>query len=509
MKKKVSLIFPTLSEKYGAGWSVENVSHPLPSGLAILASNLEDKLEDVEVRCFGNQIVSGGCLEEYLIEPRSVDEFVDLCSDSDIVGMSILYNNVGKVDELSRKLKKRNPSQIIVLGGPEVSNRRSANLILKHNEGVDFIISGDGEEPLVSVVKGESPEDIANLFYKKEGEVVKSKGKFVSDLNDRQVWDYSTSPFCEDVIRAFDSRTLLYQQLREKEGNLIGRIGVQLSKGCEKAEKMGRCRYCVSGQDAKVTMRDANKFWEQVLYLNKQHGVNEFFVVDNILATPKKLDALTRAKENYCIPEDIQFRAYGYVEFFREYEGHKIMGNLKDVNVRNLFLGVENFYPGINKLSNKPEFNFGEVEAIVKQAKEVKMDMFLPLMIGLPGDSKDALAYNFDCTEELLKKFANRKYGLGGIVRMDLSVAMPIIGTPWYNQLISIQEVSDFYHQEMGESLVEEFDPDYDVLRDASLRYCHPRDLVEQDLNEFQEKFKRMCYKYLNPEQIGGYDLKI
>ncbi|MFC1682477.1 B12-binding domain-containing radical SAM protein [Nanoarchaeota archaeon] len=504
--KKVYLAFSTPSEQYSVPWSVERINHPLQSGLAILARSLEEKVSGIDVQCIGNQAVGGTNKEEYRFNYKTMEEFVERCENSDVVGLSVLLNNLTKSIEIAKELKKRNPKQIIVFGGSGVSDNKSAKLVLQQADAVDYVVKGDGEQPLVDIVRGEKPANIPNILYRENGEVKRSKNKFSSDLNDRQLWDFTSTPDYQDVMRAFDSRTDLFQKLRGGYGNFIGMVGVQLSKGCEKAEAMGRCSYCVSAQSPKVVVRDANRFWEEVTHLYKTHGITEYFIVDNVLATPKKLDALLEAKENYSIPEEIQFRAYGYVPFFFQEGGTEIMGKLKSAGVRNLFLGVESFDKKVNELSNKPGFELSQVEQVVEQASRYGTDMFLPIMVGLPGDSRESLEYNLECMETLLSKYGSREYGQGGLVRVDLSMAMPLRGTLWYNQLAKKQAVLNYYKQETGVDLAEHLDPDYDVLRDVSLRFHHSTGLTGKDLDSYRKRFSEMCCKYIRPEQIGGFE---
>lgn len=503
---KVSLLFSSPSTQYEVPWSSEMINHPLQSGLAVIAKTLEDSIETVDVECFGDQVVDDDSQETCEFRYRSVDEFVDLCKDSDVVGMSILLNNISKSIEIAEELKRRNPDQKIVFGGTGICDNNTAKLILQKIDAIDYVVRGDGEQPLLEIVKGNDPADIPNLFYKDGNEVVRSGSRFISDLNDRPTWDFTSAPDHANVMRAFDSRTELFNILRSEYGNFLGMVGIQLSKGCEKAEEMGRCFYCVSSQTPKVIMRDANKFWEQVMNLYDKHGITEYNIADNVIATPEKLEALLDAKKNFSIPEEIQFRGYGYVPFFYKQGGEEMMKQLQELGVKNLFLGVENFDKSVNELSNKPGFEFSEVYGILEQGSRHGVDLFLPIMAGMPGDSKESFQYNIECMEELLKEFGETEYGKGGLVRVDLSMAMPLRGTPWFNQLARNQEVLAFYKQETGTDLLEHIDPDYDVLRDASLRFHHSTGLTKKDVDEYRIQFCEMCSKYIRPEQIGGYE---
>lgn len=503
--KKVSLVFPSPSQQYGSAWSQEKINHPLQSGLALLAKTLEDHCPNVDVHCFGNQHITGDTAKRYTWRYKTVNEFADFCTESDIVGISVILDNLSRGIELAEELKRRNPTQTIVFGGPSASYRSSARLLMT-KKAIDYVVVGDGEQPLIDIVHGRNPADISNLFYKDNGAVLASKRRFVSDLTQRPIWDFSSTPDYIQVLAAFDSRTTLYKELRQEAGNFLGMVGVQFSTGCEKAETLGPCSYCVSARNPRVVLGDADLFWRQVLYLYDTHGITEYFIIDNVLAIPHKLDALLVAKERYSIPEEIQFRAYGYIPFFYQEGGQEMMRKLKALGVKNLFVGVENFDETITQYSNKPGCSYEQVHHIVQQATEEGIDTFLPFLIGLPGDSKESLEYNLSCFERLLSHFGSKSYGNGHLVRVDFSRAMPLRSTRWYQKLEKDSMVLDFYKRNTGIALPEHIDPNYAVLRDASLQFFHSTGLTHDDILAFRERFFRMCDQYIRTEQIGGFE---
>lgn len=501
----VTLLFAPPSKQYNLPWSTEKLNDPLQTGQAILANYLKEKIPNLGVRCIGNQVVSGATIDDYHFRYRTVEELVQSCEGSKIVGLTVLLNNLSRSLEIASKLKQRDPYQKIVFGGPGVSDRIIAELILKNTNVVDFIVNGDGEDSLVGIVEGNEPKKIPNLFYI-EGNDINRATRQLFNLNKRPIWDFSAAPDQEAVLRAFDSRTNLYNQLREGFGSFIGRVGVQFSTGCDKAVERGPCRYCVSAKNPKVQRGDAKKFWRQIEYLYQTHGITEYFIVDNILATPEKVNALLEARKNVSLPDDIKFRAYGYVPYFSGEIGEEMIEKLKQIDVVNLFLGIENFDRNVNELSNKPGFNFNEVYRIVKNVTNKGIDMFLPIMIGLPGESLYSVEYNFQCLETLLRDFGKKEYGTGGLVRVDLSAAMPLRGTPWFNQLVKTQDVLDFYKANIGKDLTEEIDPNYDIIRMASTKFLYNTDIGPEHLSRTFTSLQNMCMKYIRPEQIGGYE---
>jgi len=501
---KIELLFTPPSEKYDLPYSAEELNDPLQTGPAVLAAHLRANVPEVEVECIGNQVVSGNNINDYEFRYRTVEEIVNACEESDIIGMTALFSNLGSSLDIASKLKERSLDKRIILGGQGVSNRKTAELILKKNPAIDYIVSGDGEDSLLGIVRGGEIQNIPNLYYR-DGQGINRANPQYFNLDNRPIFDFTTTPDHEVVLRAFDSRTGLFGELRREYGNFIGRVGVQLTTGCEKAAETGPCSYCTSQRTA-IKQMNAERFWMQIQHLYKKHGITEYFITDDILAVPEKVDALLKAREGFSLPEEVQFRAYGYVPYCIGEAGEDMLKRLKQIGVVNLFMGIENFDGRVNKRSNKPEFKFNEVYSIVKSATENGIDLFLPIMTGLPGESKVSLDYNTQCLETLLKDFGKKEYGQGGVVRVDLSKAMPLRGTPWFNRLAGSKKVLDFYRSNTGKNLAEDIDPDYDILREASIQYLHPTDLSFEGLNNAFRVFQEMCCRYIRSEQIGGYE---
>ncbi len=90
-------------------------------------------------------------LEGSINEPLS--EHFDRAAETGacVFALSCYIWNIELVLSLAKKLKTQDSSRIIVLGGPEVSYR--AEEILAEHDCVDYVISGEGEEPICALVR--------------------------------------------------------------------------------------------------------------------------------------------------------------------------------------------------------------------------------------------------------------------------------------------------------------------------------------------------------------------
>ena len=97
----------------------------------------------------------GGCecevLEGSINEPLSVHFCRVTETGASVCALSCYIWNIDLVLSLAEKLKGQDDSMTVVLGGPEVSFR--AEEILTKYAFVDYVISGEGEEPLFALAR--------------------------------------------------------------------------------------------------------------------------------------------------------------------------------------------------------------------------------------------------------------------------------------------------------------------------------------------------------------------
>ncbi len=159
--------------------------------------------------------------------------------NADIIAFSCYIWNIEKVLYICECLKKANPRLVIVLGGLEVSY--DSKKILKENEFVDFVISGEGEIPfkmlLDALENNNSLDNVLSLTYRKNGEIIKNKSNGLTDINNFE-FVYNTADDLKNKIVYYES-----------------------SRGCPY-----NCSYCLSGEGSKVTFLDTQRTKKEIKY---------------------------------------------------------------------------------------------------------------------------------------------------------------------------------------------------------------------------------------------------
>jgi radical SAM superfamily enzyme YgiQ (UPF0313 family) len=252
-----------------------------------------------------------------------------------------------------------------------------------------------------------------------------------------------------------------------------------------------------------------DNFWHQLKLLNESYGLQDFFIADNVFGENlEELRMHIAARDRVGVMKSVRFRAYTYPTVIASRQGKEVARLLKFLGVSNVFLGVETFDPRISIKSNKDPISLEQTQFAIDRLTYFGIDVYIPIMPGLPGETKRSLALNLKHLQLLLQEHASDSYEGGKLTRVDISPAMPLVGTPWFHSLMADKAVCKEYLRQTGRSLKTEICPDLGLLRGLSLAK-YKSDLTENDIQEFDAHAKQLCLKHLTPEMVGGFDLRL
>ncbi len=179
--------------------------------------------------------------------------------DFDLIGFSTYIWNKKTVLALAKRIKEtRNVA--VALGGPEVSYNQFE--ILSEYPYVDYVLSGEGEEPFGRLCSGEDISFIPGISYRKDGKIIE-KPPHVSEKA-------PLSPYCHEYFDRLD-----------------GRISyIETSRGCP-----FNCAFCLSGRCGGVRFFDIDRAKKEILALARS-GTKTVKFIDRSFNADKK-----RAKE--------------------------------------------------------------------------------------------------------------------------------------------------------------------------------------------------------------------
>ncbi len=302
--------------------------------------------------------------KEYAIK-EDLNQIAKSLVNYDLIAFSCYIWNITKTIELARLIKSLNPDVKILLGGPEVSY--DWNDVIKNDE-IDYIIVGEGEIPFASLLNQNlNPAGIPNLVYKDEtNKVLFFPGAETFDL--KLLADINPYEF-------------------EKPEDIRNKVSyIETSRGCPY-----KCEFCLASLDNKVRYLPQAAIERNLLYLMKHGKVIKF------------LDRTFNIKKDFTI---------GMFEFIL---AHHQPGNVFQFEITADIVhpdiiefiktrvpkGLFRFEIGIQTVNQKANLevgrkqNFDKTSGIILQLRDY-VEMHLDLIVGLPLDYLEDIAYSFE-----------------------------------------------------------------------------------------------------------------
>lgn len=286
----------------------------------------------------------------------------------DVIGFSCYIWNIKTVTDIARNIKKILKRVKIILGGPEVSFDPEVYI----SQGVDFVISGEGEMALREIIHALKNDltfdDIPSITYSVDGKVI-------SNLNSGYL-DPSVIPFPYDEgdIKEINGRIIYYET----------------SRGCPY-----RCSYCLSSLDRKMRFWDVERVKREVSWLY-EHGVRFIKLIDRTFNCDRK-------------------RAAGLFKIFSEYDGMRfhmeMVPELIDDStlevLKNLDPDMFQFEIGVQSLNNKTlkeiyrKNDFIHITRVMHILNEIGIKTHLDLIAGLPYENYTGIIQGFNMVYNL------------------------------------------------------------------------------------------------------------
>jgi len=385
--------------------------------------------------------------------PQINQEFLATVAEADILGLSTWFSNYDSAVAIARVAKEINPSCKIVFGGPNATNLGSR--ILANRPFIDHVVVGDGEDVLWRLGEGQALDQVPNLWYR--------------DNRGDPTFTFSRE-ICLDEIEPFDFRHVVgldlsmynrqnFEYTRDPSNLSISTVWI---RGCPKAVEQGRCGYC-SIPDKSLRCMKPDNAWAQLESLHKRYGIISFFEGGDDFSCGSFAEELASCANRL---EGIHLRAYSGL---RTLSDSKLEAFTK-VGVSELFIGIESTNPRINRWSGReisPELVF---EAF-SRLENYGIKVCISFLFGLPSESRKNLLDTESLVYELVNRFDNIRV-------MLVSLAVPLIGSRWFSQLMNDPFIHRGYRR--GD-LTTTDSPDYAHLSELSIhRHCTAtlRDIV-------------------------------
>ena len=224
---------------------------------------------------------------------------------------------------------------------------------------VDYVIYNQGEIALLELVKGASLENIPNLIYKKEGELIRNKEVIVSDLNKLPFADFSDF----DINNYFTPFPIL---------------PIVFSKGCY----WKKCAFCVHHHSYSNTykFKGIDHFTDELEHYNKKYGARHFYFVDEMISAAqfgKIAESITQ--------RGLEIFYYALAKPTKDFS-FDILDKIYNSGCRCLLLGVESGNQRVLDLMNKGT-NIKDIEGFLRNSSKAGIKNCCFVIIGFPTET--------------------------------------------------------------------------------------------------------------------------
>ena len=285
----------------------------------------------------------------------------------DLVGISSLFSPYYKEVLLSAEVIKEKTHCPIILGGSHVS---SAPEIMLENPAVDWVIRGEGERPLVELIKawqnGNGWERVPGLGYKQEGRLVFNPPADPFPIEELPLPDFSD----------FDGQAYRY----EKRPLCF----ILASRGCPH-----HCSFCsVHNTFTGYQRRSAGDVFKE-MECRYQEGYRVFdFEDDNLTYDQEEMKLLCR-KIRQSIPSgEIELLAMNGISY--QSLDRELLRLMREAGFRHLNLSLVTSNPVVRKETLRSQ-RMEKYLQVVAEASRMGFKMVSYQILGLPGETLESM----------------------------------------------------------------------------------------------------------------------
>lgn len=309
-----------------------------------------------------NVLYSGFLERLFSQKERIIKKVIEF--NPDVVAFSAYTTNYVSVLSLAKEIKSK-------INVPTVFGGIHATLVPEEvisHDCVDFLIRSEGEYPLLelltSIRDNLSYSEIRNLWYKKDGKILKN------DLR----------PPIENLDELpLPDKDLFKEAIRYRDDYLI-----LASRGCPYG-----CSYCCESYFKKIyggryfRRRSVYSVINELKVMQPRYRFKRVTFFDSIFFTDAEWlkDFLKEYKREISLP----FRSIGHVNF----ANYEILKLMKEAGCYGIDFGVQTFNERIRKnILHRPETNV-QIKRAFDICDQIKLRYDVDLMFGLPGATEE------------------------------------------------------------------------------------------------------------------------
>jgi radical SAM superfamily enzyme YgiQ (UPF0313 family) len=315
-----------------------------------------------------------------------------------IIGITVLTEALGSVKKVIEIAKAINPDVTIILGGPHALI--DPEYLLRF-ASTDYVIVGEGEVPLLQLVKHLTKEKdsstIEGVSYYKGNKYCLITDKRAIDINNIAIpnlyncYNLSTSPAIKNKLMIETSRG-----------------------GC-----IYSCSFChASNYKNKITWRSVDSVFNEIKYYYEEYGTNKIFFIDEIFTcnTNLILNLCTKLVDNNI---DIKWTCTTHVNHIDS----NLLVAMKQAGCDSIHLGVETGSDRLLEFINKKAKKTRIIDA-ARMIKNAGIQLRAFFLVGFPTETEIDIRDSIYLMETIEPDEAL------------LHIYVPVPGTPMYSYIL-------------------------------------------------------------------------
>jgi anaerobic magnesium-protoporphyrin IX monomethyl ester cyclase len=330
--------------------------HIPPIGLMYLAAYVRKMNPGLEIR-----------IAESSLHFRTDEDYIGILDEfrPDVVGIRSITFFLEELQRIAR-LSRNHCNPYIVAGGPIVPAYREA--VLSCCPEIDAAVKGEGEEVFSAILEGRKPETIRGLFYRTEDKVIENpEAPLIPDCD--------TIPFpAYDLIDiGLYQKQLSYAYNHRRQGILV------TSRGCPY-----NCTFCFK-YSSKIRLRSAENVYEEIRLLYKDHGISDFYIVDDLFnVSPKRALSIFQK----IIHDGLDIRLYFSNGLRADIATRDFVDRAVEAGAIWFTYAIESANPEIQKLINK-NVDLNKARDIIEYTQSKGVVVNISTMYGFPTENKE------------------------------------------------------------------------------------------------------------------------
>ena len=354
--------------------------HIPPLGLMYLASYARAALPGVEFRIVESSLSSPD-LSSLEDDSPEKDRLIRVLNEfqPDVVGIRSIAFFLEELQRIASLVRAHSDAKLVA-GGPIVQAYKRR--LFQEVPELEIAVKGEGEKVFANLLSGSPLSSIAGLLYRTDDGVVENE-----DQLEEEDIDSLAFPAYDLIDLGEYQRQLSYAYNHRRQGILL------TSRGCAY-----HCTFCFTHWKG-IRLRSAANIFEEIKQLHDQHGIEDFYVVDDIFNVNSK-----RALKLFdlIVAAGIKIRLYFVNGLRADITSEEFVDRAIEAGAVWFTYAVESGTDEIQRLVEK-RLDLEKARRVIAYTQRQNVAVNISTMYGFPTETRELAQRTLDWLSELPK----------------------------------------------------------------------------------------------------------